>query len=386
MVDLRPAADRRLLLTYCTNAHPGTDLRALLASLTRHTLPLKERLFADRPMGVGVWWPASVARALAAGGVEAEEYRAFFARHNLFHFTVNAFPFGDFHAASVKERVFLPDWTDPARAAYTRAVAEALAGLLPEGVDGSISTLFGGFRHTTLGDGPRRAMRGNLLEAAGFLASLRRRTGRTVRLALEPEPFTTVETTPEAIEFFNALPAETREWLGICFDVCHQAVAFEEPPAALESLRAAGVPVYKMQLSCAPRAAGVTAGDPRLSALFALDEPRYLHQTFVRDEAGRIQRFLDLPAALAALRRGGAGGPVEVRTHFHVPIDRPDFGALSTTRDALAAALAWVVKSDPPPHLEIETYTWPLIAPSGPEGSLADGLAREFQWAMAAIA
>ena len=55
-------------------------------------------------------------------------------------FTVNGFPHGTFHGQPVKADVHAPDWRTEERVAYTLRLAEILAALLPDGVDGTIST------------------------------------------------------------------------------------------------------------------------------------------------------------------------------------------------------------------------------------------------------
>ena len=57
-------------------------------------------------------------------------------------FTLNGFPYGGFHATSVKAGVFQPTWADTARCDYTIDLATILAEFLPDDVSvGSISTL-----------------------------------------------------------------------------------------------------------------------------------------------------------------------------------------------------------------------------------------------------
>lgn len=58
-------------------------------------------------------------------------------------FTLNGFPYGGFHAPSVKAGVFQPTWADTARCDYTIDLATILAELLPDVSVGSISTLGG---------------------------------------------------------------------------------------------------------------------------------------------------------------------------------------------------------------------------------------------------
>jgi hypothetical protein len=64
------------------------------------------------------------------------------------------------------------------------------------------------------------------------------------------------------------------------------------------------------------------------------------------------------------------------RVHFHVPVDADALGLLGTTRAELRKALSAVEKLDYQPHLEVETYTWPVI-PGSTSSSMVDGLARE---------
>ena len=59
---------------------------------------------------------------------------------------INAFPFGPFHGVRVKEQVYLPDWRSAERVAFTANSAAVLAAILPDGIDGSISTVPGAFK------------------------------------------------------------------------------------------------------------------------------------------------------------------------------------------------------------------------------------------------
>jgi hypothetical protein len=172
--------------------------------------------------------------------------------------------------------------------------------------------------------------------------------------------------------------ADVEAHVGLCFDTCHQAVAFEDPAASLDALAAAGVPIGKMQLSSAlviarpGSAEGVAA-----RARFA--EPRFLHQ--VRAVAGGDAALLaaddlDLAAALPTDRPW--------RVHFHVPIHRDAVGEVATTRDFLEGAIAWLRAPDRVlPHLEVETYTWSVLPgeerPTDVEG-LCRGIAAELTW------
>src|SRR5581483_695 len=103
---------------------------------------VKARVSPAAPFGVGLRLSAAAAEELAAPTALAD-FRRLLDAHGLYVFTLNGFPYGAFSGTRVKERVYLPDWREPARAAYTRQLADILAALLPDGVDGSVSTVPG---------------------------------------------------------------------------------------------------------------------------------------------------------------------------------------------------------------------------------------------------
>ncbi|MFM8378688.1 MAG: metabolite traffic protein EboE [Planctomycetia bacterium] len=361
---------------YCTNVHPCRAPVDVPLMLDRHVLAVRDHCgFA---ISVGLWLPEA---AVAAPGAAATVAEALAARGLSCH-TLNAFPFGDFHGARVKEQVYLPDWADPRRLDYTLACARLLAALLPPGGEGSISTLPLGFKGFEHGADFTAAASDALLACARQLAAVEADTGRCIRLAIEPEPCCLLETTPETVAFFAALFARAaalgiepaaRRHLGVCYDVCHQAVEFEDAAEAVAAIAAAGIRINKVQVSCA-----IEVPDPadpaQREAIAAYVEPRYLHQTFARDARGDLHHAVDLTADLLADAAWHTRAPW--RVHYHVPVDADRLGPLRTTRGELARALTAIGGLDYAPHLEVETYTWPVL-PGADATDLATGIARE---------
>jgi sugar phosphate isomerase/epimerase len=351
-----------LHLAYCSNVHPADDLDGIAAQLERFPARVREALGVDR-LGVGMW----VAAPALAG---AERLRERLDALGLEVVTLNGFPYRAFHAEVVKLDVYRPNWATDARRDYTLGLARLLAQLLPDDVDeGSISTLPLGWR-TEWSSDDAAAGRRALEEVADGLAELRDDTGKTIRLALEPEPGCTIETVAQAAAFLDGLAPG---WIGLCLDACHLAVQFEDAATALAQLDAAGASVVKAQVSSALRvpAPGTDAGRAFLEA-FA--EPRFLHQT--REcVAGVVRGTDDLPEALA----GELPARDEWRVHFHVPVH----AAEHTTQDELRATLRALAGGPAPRtrHYEVETYTWGVLpdAPAGDEG-LVEGLAAELAW------
>ena len=361
----------RLPLSYCTNVHPGRTVAEVLDGLRRFTAPMQSRV--AQPVAAGLWLAASVVQDSIVDGGERIRLHETLRELGLVCYTLNTFPYGDFHSPRVKENVYLPDWTDPRRLNYTRDCAHVLAGLLPAGVDGSLSTVPLGFKELASSQRPghREECIANLLQMARFLGAMAI-AGPMIRLAIEPEPFCLLETTPETLAFFEELFREAdrrgiggaaREHLGVCYDVCHQAVEFEDVTESIAALSKAGVRINKVHITCAIELESPRQNLAGREALAGYAEERYLHQTLARTRSGEVLRRVDLTSALAVDPPADFLDAESWRVHFHVPVNLESLGVpgLRTTRRELQEALAAVATLDYAPHLEVETYTWPVL-------------------------
>jgi len=378
---------------YGTLVHPGGgDLAGLLAMLEGPAVAVREALGGPEPLGLGLWLPAAAARAIAGSEDAAAMVRDRLARGGLRIDTVNAFPAGGFHGERVKERVYVPDWSEPARLEYSVDVARALARLLPPGSTCVASTVPGGWKARRDEPAQRRALARGLVEAARDLASIADATGVRTVLAPEPEPGCSLETTAEASAFWRmdlalALGAEAGRLLphlGLCVDLCHLAVAGEDPAESLARLRREGIPVVKVQASAALEIARPAEDATAVEALRRFDEPRWLHQASGRTRLGGWRRALDLPEVFDGIDAWRTFAPW--RVHFHAPLHEAKVGGVATTRDLVPPAL-WEVRGwERPPVVEVETYTWSALPGfTGSAADLARGIASEIRFAKAAL-
>ncbi|PRZ02495.1 xylose isomerase-like TIM barrel protein [Isoptericola sp. CG 20/1183] len=374
-----------LHVSYGTNVHPAQDVDGLVEQVRRFAGPVRRRLGVDR-LGLGLWLPAEATRRLATDPAAVGLLRKALDREGLEVVTVNAFPYGNFHAPVVKKAVYRPDWTEDDRLHYTLDCAQVLGELLPDDVArGSISTLPLGWREPW--DAARaRAARERVDRLAEGLGALEDRTGRTVRVAFEPEPGCVAETTEGLAEHLDGVDTER---LGACVDLCHLATEFEDPAEALANLHGAGLAVVKTQVSAALHCDDPT--DPEaLAALEEFVEARFLHQVREQRDAS-VQRRDDLPDAL------GRTGPADAlpgegpwRVHVHVPLHADPRPPLRSTRDVLTDALGLLVGGAHPlvDHLETETYTWSVLPahlrPRDDDGLVA-GIAAELDWTRARL-
>jgi sugar phosphate isomerase/epimerase len=373
-----------LALSYCTNVHPGRTVAEIEQGLDRYTVNVAVRFGA--PLAAGLWLAEPVVKELLRSDTVCRRFGEGLAGRGLTCHTLNAFPFGDFHSPRVKEHVYRPSWAERRRLEFTVSAARILAQLLPAGAEGSISTLPLGFPGIDSFPDFHRECVENLIDAALSLHRLEQESGRTIRLAIEPEPCCWLDETPTAIEFFKnrlwpraeergSLEA-VRKHVGLCVDVCHQAVAFEDMGQSISEIERAGVRINKIHITCAIELEHPATNLEGRRALARYVEPRYLHQTKARLADGRVLAVLDLDRALALDASPEFLNAERWRVHFHVPVDAERLGPLKTTRNDLRTALAAVKSLTYAPHLEVETYTWEVL-PDRPAVDLVDGLTRE---------
>lgn len=355
-------------LTYCLNVHPGESFAGQWNAIRDFAIPLRERLGWSGPFGLGL----RLGYQAAQEALHHPDFAVWCRGQGLYVFTINGFPYGNFHRAPVKAEVYRPDWSMPARCDYTIALAKLLAAWLPDGVGGSISTVPVGFSGDAV-DVSRAAS--HLLEVAKFLSTL----DKDICIGLEPEPGCVIETSDDVIRFFHdhrlLENPKARKHIGVCVDTCHCALAFERPADVLQKLNNEGIRIAKIQLSAALSITSSTG----LELLKPFQEEVYLHQVSAR-RGNLVQKWIDLPEAMPAL--AGARDWDEARVHFHVPLDWAGDGAIHSTRDNMDDEFRQLLRAGICPHLEIETYTFGVLPKPLAGRELVTDLEAEMRWVL----
>lgn len=383
-------------LTYSTLVHPGDDWEQMWASLTNYVPKTKARIAPDRRFGVSLRLSASSAQTLVNSRAERDKLKRFLDDNDMYLYTVNAFPYGAFKGTKVKEQVYEPDWRSEERTRYTINVADVLADVTTADISPSIQSAPLGFKPRVTGGDVVASYTAHVLRVAAHLIALDARTGRTVTLALEPEPCCFLETTDETVEYFTKhlysgeaastlakmarIPISEahialRKHVGVVFDICHQAVEYENITESLQKLVDAGIPIFKLQEAAALHVPQVTKDI--VDTLKRYSNTIYLTQT-IEKRNGRLTRFLNLEDAFAAWDQDP--GPREWRTHFHVPVFLEELGPFRTTRFAIEDALRFHKATPLSRQLEIETYTWDVLPDSLKTGDIVDYVCRELEW------
>ncbi|RKT35857.1 xylose isomerase-like TIM barrel protein [Microbacterium sp. AG1240] len=372
-------------LSYCTNVHPAEDLDGIIEQLDVHAGPVRAAA-GLATLGVGLWIPAETAAVLAADASTRARLSTALDRNALTLRTINAFPYRGFHDDVVKLAVYRPDWTTAERLRYTLDCATLLAELLPEGASGSISTLPLGWREgwDAAADAAAEAALGALADG---LREIERRTGRTVRVGIEPEPGCILDDVADVVAWLGARPHLSADGLlGLCLDTCHLAVSFADPAAAVAAAERAGVRIVKVQASVALELTDPSADGAR-EALAPFAEARYVHQVRARPAAS-VAEFAadDLPEVLAADPAWPTDRPW--RVHVHIPLHATPAPPLRATTEVLRAAVDAVLQTPHgrEAHLDVETYTWTVLPDHLQPDSLVEGIAAELRWAITQLA
>jgi len=383
-------------LTYSTLVHPGDDWPQMWDSLINYVPKVKERWAKNHRFGVSLRLSASSANTLSKSKSERDKLKKFLDDNNMYLYTVNAFPYGPFKGTIVKEQVYEPDWRSEERTTYTKNVADVLADVCPSDISPSIQSAPLGFKPRVTGPDVVDSFTDHVIRVCAHLVDIESRTGKVITLALEPEPYCFLETTDETVEYFTKhiysgksaeklaklakMPISDaivalRRHVGIVFDICHQAVEFEDIGACLQKLVDAGVPIFKLQEAAALHVPEVT--QKIVDVLKTYSKTIYLTQT-VEKKDGKLTRFLNLEDAFNAWEKNP--GPREWRTHFHVPVFLEDLGPFRTTRFAIEDALKFHKAKPLSRHLEIETYTWDVLPDNLKTGDIVDYVCRELDW------
>jgi hypothetical protein len=382
-------------LTYCTNIHAGGNWEETFDSLKQHLPQIKKAVCPDQPFGLGLRLGNMASLELGQGHLQ--EFKEWLNNEDCYIFTMNGFPYGNFHGEPVKDQVHVPDWTTPERLDYTLRLFKQLDVLAPEGMECGISTSPVSYKHWfDSEEDKRKALTSgakNMVRIAVELYQMEKTSGRYMHLDVEPEPDGFLENTPEVLDFYSkylvpeAIEAFTefqmtkeqasellKRYITVCYDVCHFALAYEAPNLTFEKLKEAKIKIGKIQVSAALKIMyDHERADEIWNTLAQFNEPVYLHQV-TELVNGKVKTYNDLPMVLE--RKAPF---TELRSHFHVPIFLKDYGLLHSTQDQIEGVLAYLKNHLVSHHIEVETYTWDVL-PNDLKLPITESIARELNW------
>jgi hypothetical protein len=150
-----------LHLAYCTNIHRGENWAQTFDTLKHYTLAVRDKVSPGKPYAIGLRLGDQASRELSEPATLAA-FQKWLEQQNCYVFTINGFPYGKFHGTRVKEQVYAPDWTTRERLDYTNRLFDLLAQLVPDGVEGSVSTVPVSFKEFIKDERQVREARANI--------------------------------------------------------------------------------------------------------------------------------------------------------------------------------------------------------------------------------
>jgi hypothetical protein len=374
-------------LAYCTNVHRGSTWEETFHALETYVLEVKGLVCPHERFAIGLRLGAKAAKSLSDPKV-LSTFQNWLDDKNCYIFTINGFPYGNFHGERVKEQVYRPDWTETDRLEYTVLLFKILENLLQPGEEGSVSTLPASFKEFHPANEIPASTYENLSQCALEIDRIKQAKGLDLHLGLEPEPLGSFETTEETLSFFEQLKKHAGNenlstLIGVNYDCCHLAVEYENASDGLNQLKQAGIRLSKLHLSSALKAEPTMEN---LKTLQSFVEEVYLHQVVVGKEGNILRRHKDLDIALKEEIEKQYEPGDEWRIHFHVPLHTSPKETLGDTKNHVLDTLDWLAMNPSAcRHLEMETYTWEVLPSELQTLDVVEQVAKEYQWTLNAL-
>jgi hypothetical protein len=349
------------MLGYCTNVHSGDSFTEVISNLKTYASKVQQNL--QTPLGVGLWLSETVSRE-----VDIALLKDTLQQYNLKVFTLNGFPFSNFHQDIVQHNVYKPNWSKEARLDYTLRLAGILSSITTQ-KEAGISTLPLGWKDDSFSN-EDCAMQ--LTKCITALEAIEQQTGKCIHLDIETEPGCRLQRSNELCDFFASSfgdDEQARRYIRVCHDTCHAAVMREGAKSCIDNYKNAGLEIGKVQLSSAIE----FEIEENNEASFILGEQKYLHQTSLKNakEVLYFENFTDVPSEVSV---------GNCRVHFHVPIHKRTFGELHTTQIDLQNSIP-ILKEAGATDWEVETYTWSVMPEELQEDELVASITKELAWA-----
>ena len=370
-------SEKKIHLTYCQNVHPAENWQQGFDAIKQNVPTIKSQVSPNKSFGIGMRISDFASREINDN--KLAEFKEYLDCNDLYVFTINAFPYANFSQPPVKKKVYLPTWAEKKRADYTVKVAEILSKIMPatDEIVGSISTVPLGYKSLRNQAEFLGSCAANIENVAKKLRDIFEQTGQKIKLAIEPEPDCVIETTAEAISFFDKYINESwiRDFIGICFDTSHQTVEFEDISQSLAELISAEIQIPKVQMSSA---FDFTGSKENIELVSKFVDPVFLHQVKVLQNKSAIVSYEDLDVAIKNHKQAFEEN---WRVHFHVPVFSEKIGQLNTTRNLLLGEFSKLAQSGVCNHFEIETYTWGILANQN-QNQIQQGIVNEYRWVL----
>nr|AOW70734.1 hypothetical protein [Monodopsis sp. MarTras21] len=386
-------------LTYCSNIYSGDTWEDIFKKLKKNIPKLKTKISPNKAFGIGLRLSNSAAIELLKNN-SLIIFQEWLNDNGCYVATINGFVYGDFYNTNVKDKVYQPDWTTIERANFNFKLIEILCKLCPAGGEIGFSTSPLAYKFSLNKENPNSS--NDLIIYYLFilikkLLQISEKEGKTIHIDFEPEADCLLENICDITHFFEKIlfiklalklvdelnislkKAKTYivQHIRVCYDICHQAVQFEDHIKNFELLNHYGIKIGKIQLSSALE---IKVQNNTLKNLIKdlnkFKDKLYLHQVVIKKFDGSIKKYRDLPEALNNFNELNESF---WRIHYHLPIFVKNYNNLLTTNNEIQTVIKFLIYSSITSCLEIETYTWEIL-PEELKLDLTLSIIKEYEW------
>lgn len=381
-------------LTYCSNIFKEKTWKNLFCKLKKYITNLR-KFFIKKHIGLSLCLSNSLTNEIKKPD-NISSLKTWLKKNSLYISSINGFVYQTFHQKSIKENIYLPDWTSKKRLIFTQNIIHILKNIIKKNHDGSISTLPISYKLWTKDNHKHYVLyktSKHLSDLLILLINIKKQTKNIIHLDIEPEPQCTIETYKETHAFFehwllpickkHLIPKYKKQHLithiykhiKICYDICHFSVNFENHKEILNSIKQSKIKIGKIQISSALKIdLNNNNKTSQLKTLLALQNSPFLHQT-TEKVANKIKKYPDVKYILETFKQKAQG---ELRIHCHISIHEKIYKNIETTYQETQETLKVFLKTLHIKHIEIETYTHNIIYEDSPLAAII----KEYNWAI----
>nr|YP_009551192.1 hypothetical protein [Vischeria sp. ACOI 3415]QAA12125.1 hypothetical protein [Vischeria sp. ACOI 3415] len=386
-------------LTYCSNIHPGDSWEEIFSNLKINIPLIKMKLSPNKPFGIGLRLSNKAANQLLKNN-NLNKLKKWLNQNNCYVITLNGFVYGEFYKTSIKEKVYYPDWTNRKRNNFNNTLINLSAELCLPGNEVGFSTsplAYKFYSKKVSNDLFCGRVSNYILELVQQLIKIYEKQGKIIHIDFEPEADCILENIQDMLLFFGEFILKKIAFIlakdlqislfqarihlvrhvRICYDVCHQAIQFEDHIKNFIALNQIGVKIGKIQISSALHLKlDQYEQNFLINKLNKFKDNVYLHQVTEKKSNGYLYKYRDLSEAISNLNKNRTS---EWRVHFHLPIFNQKYANFLTTNQDIDDIVKFLKISALTSCLEIETYTWEII-PKNIKLDLLSSISKEYEW------
>lgn len=353
-------------LTYCSNIFKEKKFKKLIFQLDEYSSFLKKKI-DKKKIGLGLCFSNKIVNEILYND-NLKNFSSWCKDNFIYISSINGFVFKSFHKKKIKEFIYYPDWTSRHRLNYTQNIISVLNSFDNDLNDFSISTIPISFKRWVNLKNKKYIYfisSFNLLKVVNHLFLIRKNTNKLIHIDIEPEPSCFIENINDYIYFyyfwllpifkffFNIEELILKEYINLCYDICHFSVNYDNHLNIIKLIKENDVVIGKIQVSSALEIFNSNNINV-INDLSFLFKSKFLHQNSYF-YSGKLRKNLDLCNLYYS-------NFDSVRIHCHMPLYMDVYKKnIRTTSYETKNTLSLLLKNFSTKHIEIETYTYDML-------------------------